>query len=147
MRTWIRPRSRRPAQGDAVSRPKVEAAAHDGAPVFMVGDGVNDAAALSAATVGIAVHGGAEASLSAADIYLGRSGLSPIVEIFDGAKRTLSVIRRCLAVSLAYNVIAAALAITGVVNALQAAVLMPAASSTVLGMALWLRSFAKEQAA
>jgi hypothetical protein len=39
------------------------------------------------------------------------------------------------------------LAITGVVNALQAAVLMPAASFTVLGMALWLRSFAKEQAA
>jgi Cu2+-exporting ATPase len=98
----------------------------------MVGDGVNDAAAIAAATVGVGVHGGAEASLATADIFLTTPGLAPLVELVTGARRTMRVIRRNIAFSLLYNVVGASLAIAGVINPLIAAVMMPLSSLTVV---------------
>ncbi len=100
--------------------------------VVMVGDGVNDAAAIAAAAVGIGVHGGAEASLATADVFLTTPGLQPLVELVRGAGNTMRVIRRNIAFSIAYNIVGVALAITGTINPLVAAVMMPLSSLTVV---------------
>jgi len=114
----------------------IEVAVREG-PTVMVGDGVNDAAAIARATVGVGVHGGAEACLASADVFLSRPGLGGLVVLVEGAARTLRVIRRNIVFSLVYNAVGATLAVTGVINPLIAAVLMPASSLTVI-LASWL---------
>lgn len=111
------------------------------APVVMVGDGVNDLAAMAAADVGVAVRNGAQSAMHVADACLARPGLTPLVRLLNGSHRTLRAIRVSLVVSLMYNATGGVLAFLGLINPLVAAILMPVSGLTVLTIALRLPRF------
>ncbi|MCO4743706.1 MAG: heavy metal translocating P-type ATPase [Proteobacteria bacterium] len=97
-----------------------------------VGDGLNDGPALAAAAVGLAVAHGAPSSIAAADGVVRAGALGVLTDALRTARRTQRTISANLVRSAAYNVLAVAAAMAGLVNPLVAAILMPISSLLVL---------------
>jgi Cu+-exporting ATPase len=111
----------------------LEALKSNGDSPIMIGDGLNDAGALKAATVGISISDDVYSFSPSCDIIMEADKFDQVGSIIEFAKKSVSIVKVSLVISILYNIVGLSFAVTGQLSPLYTALLMPLSSLTVVG--------------